>query len=363
MIEIRASRSGFHFLSPLGDPLAPDVFLNAAPFPRGDITLPDSGTAWQSDGTLDWPAGRILLDASAALDPRADSATDTIRIDTIRYLRPGDGGAVEVGRIDLDTPLVVEVTHDPGDGTLPAWHGAAAAALAARLSAEGYRFLGSAGADHFAPARDVLPVHGPVEILGRGGDDVLSGARNDDTIRGGSGDDRITDAGGADAIWGGTGRDDISLGAWSTGSTARGGAGADILRSSNGADRLIGNAGDDRLAGGRGADRLMGNAGDDRLDGGDGDDRLVGGPGDDLMTGGDGADLFVFRAGQPGHDIITDFDPAADTLRLRGLADPAMLEIHQDGLDTVITWGDPEASLTLQYTDAAHLDGADILLF
>jgi len=62
-----------------------------------------------------------------------------------------------------------------------------------------------------------------------------------------------------------------------------------------------------------------GNAQSNVLIGNDGNNVLNGGAGNDLLTGGSGADTFVFD--RPLHatlnvDTITDFDAAADTIRL-----------------------------------------------
>jgi Ca2+-binding RTX toxin-like protein len=58
------------------------------------------------------------------------------------------------------------------------------------------------------------------------------------------------------------------------------------------------------------ADSFAGTVGNDSVDGGRGNDFLDGGAGNDTLTGGDGADKFVLRSGG-GHDVVTDFNPAA----------------------------------------------------
>jgi Ca2+-binding RTX toxin-like protein len=79
---------------------------------------------------------------------------------------------------------------------------------------------------------------------------------------------------------------------------------------------LIGNAGINTLNGGDGSDSLFGVAGNDVLLGGAGNDGLVGGLGNDTMSGGAGSDSFVFDAPLGNIDRITDFNVAADTIRL-----------------------------------------------
>jgi 2',3'-cyclic-nucleotide 2'-phosphodiesterase (5'-nucleotidase family) len=59
-----------------------------------------------------------------------------------------------------------------------------------------------------------------------------------------------------------------------------------------------------------------GTAGRDTLVGTSGDDIIVGGIGADTLTGGAGGDAFVYNSLRDAGDIITDFTPYADTLRL-----------------------------------------------
>src|SRR5438093_13535695 len=65
-----------------------------------------------------------------------------------------------------------------------------------------------------------------------------------------------------------------------------------------------------RIKGTTKADLLQGSTSGDISDGGRGNDRHDGGYGNDTLTGGAGADTFVLRSGG-GHDVVTDFDPAA----------------------------------------------------
>lgn len=95
-------------------------------------------------------------------------------------------------------------------------------------------------------------------------------------------------------------------------------SGDDILRGRRGDDDLFGDEGDDALHGGGGADALFGGDGDDMLRGGGGADKLEGGDGDDVLTGGGGADHFVFKAGESGDDIVTDFQIGEDKIVLEG---------------------------------------------
>lgn len=79
-------------------------------------------------------------------------------------------------------------------------------------------------------------------------------------------------------------------------------------------DSITGTRFNDRLLGYGGNDSLRGQAGSDTLTGGDGSDGLVGGAGSDRLTGGRGQDRFVFNSRSERRDVITDFNPASDTI-------------------------------------------------
>ena len=106
-------------------------------------------------------------------------------------------------------------------------------------------------------------------------------------INGTSGDDQLDGSGDPDEMFGG--------------------AGDDLLDGHGGHDHLWGDLGDDTLRGGEGDDQLSGGSGNDTLDGGVGDDRLSGGK--------TGHDEIIFRDGY-GHDVIMDFRPGEDVVRL-----------------------------------------------
>ena len=78
----------------------------------------------------------------------------------------------------------------------------------------------------------------------------------------------------------------------------------------------------------------MGGGGDDVIQGGAGSDRIIGRTGDDTLAGGGGQDIFLFNAGD-GADVIVDFDPLFDLLRLnRGATafDDVTITSLNDGL-------------------------------
>lgn len=139
-------------------------------------------------------------------------------------------------------------------------------------------------------------------VIGSDGDDTIAGDKAANYLDGGKGDDSITGSDGDDYLAGGGG-DDL-LNGYQDNDTADGGDGADQIWGSNGDDVLHGGAGADFLSGGEGMDILIGDTGADSL------------------GGGNGVDTFVFYAALPDlMDVITDFDPNQDILRLNGVSD------------------------------------------
>ncbi|MFZ2318493.1 MAG: VCBS domain-containing protein, partial [Pseudomonas sp.] len=125
----------------------------------------------------------------------------------------------------------------------------------------------------------------------------------------GSGNDSVTGTAEADLLRGDNGAD-----------TLNGGAGADRLEGGNGIDTLNGDAGNDILIGDASNDILFGGDDNDILNGGSGSDSLRGGLGNDILTGGSNADTFVWKTGDLGKDVVTDFNPSeGDRIDLRDL--------------------------------------------
>lgn len=188
---------------------------------------------------------------------------------------------------------------------------------------------------------------------GGGGDDVLRGGFGNDTLREGTGNDVLRGGFGDDILAGGKGRDKMF-----------GGEGSDILSGGGGRDRLYGGNGNDFMNGGSGADYLNGGDGADALTGGRGNDRLDGGNGWDRLTGGAGADTFIFTTA--GHttsdeDIITDFDPTVDKVRLKGVADATQITIGQTiSGDTTISFTDDAGNQQYILMFGVVLTDADI---
>ncbi len=205
------------------------------------------------------------------------------------------------------------------------------------------------------------------------GNDVLNGTTGTDTLIGGAGNDTygtdggdtITDTSGIDTVF-----SSVSFGLASSlenltlsgtaNINATGNSGANSLTGNSGANILNGNGGTDRLDGGAGNDTFLTDGGDTIIDSAGTDtvqstvtytlgsslenlvligtaksngtgnslansltgnaeaNSLNGLLGNDTLTGGNGADNFIFSTtlGSTNIDRITDFNAAADTIRL-----------------------------------------------
>ncbi|WP_374471344.1 family 16 glycosylhydrolase [Phenylobacterium sp.] len=85
-----------------------------------------------------------------------------------------------------------------------------------------------------------------------------------------------------------------------------------------------------------------GNAKDNVVEGGAGAQQLYGGHGQDVLVGGAGADVFIVYKGE-GNDVVQDFNPAEDLLRLKaGFTSFAELQprLAQVGADVRLDLGD-----------------------
>jgi Ca2+-binding RTX toxin-like protein len=206
-----------------------------------------------------------------------------------------------------------------------------------------------------------------VRLFGFAGNDTLiGGAGNDFLIADGTTDFAApTSAGGADVVTGGGGNDDIWLG-----------TGNDQADAGTGNDRFVFQGqfdyGNDTISGGDGVDEIFfdafgplaidlgagtlrggsalqgagsvsftgienfsmfgnaaaitGSSAANNLGGGGESDTINGSAGNDTLTGADGADNFIFdqAAGAANADLITDFQPATDSLSLSAAAMPAL---------------------------------------
>ncbi|KZK76471.1 Leukotoxin [Pseudovibrio sp. W64] len=117
---------------------------------------------------------------------------------------------------------------------------------------------------------------------------------------------------------------------------------------------IIGNDAAETLVGGDGADIINGNGGNDLI---------TGGAGDDQLNGGEGSDIFVFAAGDTGHDVLTDFD-ATDVIQVEAALFVDFIAImdaaEMSDSNTVITI-DTDTSITLQGVTPAELQPDDFL--
>ncbi|MEM6744419.1 MAG: calcium-binding protein [Pseudomonadota bacterium] len=384
-------------------------------------------------GALTGGGGEDTLDVSRLENARIDLAKGTVKAQGANWSFEGFE-AFESGRRSVtllggsgDDDLIGGARGDrlvgrDGDDTLTGEGGAdqligGAGDDALRGRDGNDRLEGGEGADA------MVGDDGDDDLFGGDGDDVMDGGAGADSVHGDDGDDVMTGGAGGDVAYGGDGDDGIFLDGIgfqtenhpSAADTAYGGAGEDTILGGGGDDRLEGGDDADSLFGEGGTDALFGGAGDDDLFGGGEDDLLFGGGGgDDLvittgtrsqpmsgtarMTGGDGSDVFTIIDGDPrfstpqGDVVITDFDPAADQLRLEdfGLVlrrpelalrevvldefgEEATLDteglLTQDGADTLIRIGSRfvvreggDYSWTLRLLDTDVQEVADALM-
>jgi Ca2+-binding RTX toxin-like protein len=127
-----------------------------------------------------------------------------------------------------------------------------------------------------------------VDLLGRGGNDTLSGSLGNDLLDGGTGVDTVSYANAVSGV-------SVNLAILVGQETS--GAGRDILKD---VENLIGSGFGDTLLGDGLGNTLDGAAGDDALNGGAGADWLIGGAGDDALLGGSGNDTILDENGTSG---------------------------------------------------------------
>ena len=140
------------------------------------------------------------------------------------------------------------------------------------------------------------------------------GTSASEAVTGGPADQTFDMQGGGDAIYAGAGNDTVYGG--SGGDSIMGQAGNDFLNGDADNDSIFGGSGNDLVLGGDGFDTLYGGSGLDTVNGGAGDDFIYGGYNMDTLTGGAGSDWFNYKSIFDSGDVITDFQPALDTLDL-----------------------------------------------
>ncbi len=260
------------------------------------------GTAGADSFTISQVGGLLRVSTSMASITVSDS------VHTVRILGMDGADTVTMGNINDTRPLALIV--DLGEGA-DTFNGQSS--FSNRLPIQ---VLGQGGDDTITGTAngDILD--------GGDGDDMISGDRGEDSIRGGAGndtlfgdgdDDQLFGQDGADSLFGGVGHDLLrggndddrlngnsghdTLEGELGNDTLLGGSGNDLGRGGSGADSIKGQSGWDTLFGGGGNDTIRGEAGDDIINGGDGDDTIVGGFGNDLVTGGEGSDQINGSAG------------------------------------------------------------------
>jgi VCBS repeat-containing protein len=230
----------------------------------------------------------------------------------------GQGGADQLTGSALDDVIFFDAADtlvQGGGGTDFAWAFGETAGVSVNLALQGLEIVWG-GEDG-----DVLDGSGAtvgVQILGFGGDDIITGGIAGDVLIGGDGADQI-DGGGADdliyfdladtLVAGGAGFDrayanNVGTNAVTVNLLAQGieeawgGFGADTL---NGAGMAISVV----LVGLGGADTLTGGDANDTLSAGDGDDLLTGGLGSDTIFGEGGAgDVSVFAGAAAEYAVV-----------------------------------------------------------
>ena len=131
---------------------------------------------------------------------------------------------------------------------------------------------------------------------------------------------------GNDTIIGGVGNDTIAAG-----------RDDDRIQATAGDNILFGNLGSDTLTGGSGNDSLFGGQGNDAINGGAGNDLLSGDRGVDTLTGGGGANQFFLQSSNANRDLITDFQPGVDKLRVPNGVTIADLRLQASGASTNVS--------------------------
>ena len=282
---------------------------------EGTVTVQSGGTiaAGASPGTL--KTGDLTLLAGGTASFELDGTTAGTQYDQIEV-----NGSVDLGgatlSLDLgytptagDTYVIIE--NDGADLITGIFNGLAEGAT---LTSDGQQFTisytGGDGNDVLLtysgavpvpttppppPDPDTVTIHNgpePIELIGGGGDDILTGNIGNDTIRGGAGNDILS------------GRD-----------------GNDIIDMTGGGNNWAqGNQGSDTIIGGQGSDTIRGGKGHDSITGGGGDDVLYSGMGNDTLSGGTGADKFFLKGFDPAFPnavltpTITDFEQGVDRL-------------------------------------------------
>ncbi|WP_318393034.1 calcium-binding protein, partial [Enterobacter sp.] len=122
---------------------------------------------------------------------------------------------------------------------------------------------------------------------------------------------------------------------------------AQTLIAFNEGSEIHAGGGDDMLEGRYGNDTLFGDAGDDVLSDTGGRNILAGGTGNDTLNGGFGNDTYLFNAGD-GHDVITEYSRADDTLRFGEGLLPDNVVLMRNGDDLIIGFANSSDQVTVE---------------
>jgi len=270
---------------------------------EGDDTLYGGGSV----NNLDGRGGNDLIRGGVANDT-LDGGTG---IDTLSFSDSGNGVTADMANI---TGGFFSITHSSGE---------------IDTATNFTNLIGSGGNDVMsgdAADNQIEGSGGQDQISGAGGDDILLGGDSDDILDGGTGDDQLDGGAGDDVLTGGDGADTINAG-----------TGKDTINAGNGADVIDGGAEEDlldysvhagataisvildegtpatvtvsgstddtvanveQIIGTEGADSITGDASNNTFWGEAGDDILAGGLGTNVVYGGTGQDIFLGTGGQ-----------------------------------------------------------------
>jgi subtilisin family serine protease len=372
----------------------------AAPEISGMVALAQQLAKQELGRHLSFDEIRGLFKSTGSPIIDGDDENDSVPNTGLTFYR-ADMLALAEAIIGLKPPSSHSVTVSAGNTAVDRDFGFAATAAVQALSGDdlifgtayGEELRGGAGADQINGGA------GDDQLYGEEGNDSLTGGVGADWVFGNSGDDTLIIS--ADGIWGsgfrvanlgspgsaGTGALTILSGKNRLADVLDGGTGADTLKLTESSDAfcihdafsqfntnvnlasdgqgvlsttrftaietILAGAGDDVIDltsadysiggvlvdGGTGNDILWGNAGADKLIGGSGDDTLFGGEGDDTLVGGTGADIFEFAKSGSASDVIEDFTPGTDKIRLYGAATASEVIVAMNDGHVRLSWG------------------------
>ena len=184
-------------------------------------------------------------------------------------------------------------------------------------------------------------------LTGTSGNDQFQASKASPTLIGGSGDDTYLVSRFSDVVVEKPGEGTDTVVTWGDGYK---------LTDSQSIENLTLNGTGNSSAWGNGLDNIItGNAGNNGLNGA---------KGNDILTGGGGRDTFIVVKGE-GNDIITDFTPAEDRLRLDGFAFKSFADVakvmSQVGTSVVLRLGGDQ-TLILQNAKLSDITADTVLL-